>query len=199
MRALLVAMNAWVKDGKEPPASQYPRISDDKLAALGAIQFPKLPDVALPTTIEKGYRVDYGPEFRTKGIISIEPPKIGNAYTVLLPQVDGDGNETTGVRMPAISVPLATYAGWNMRAKSIGAPQEMFSMVGSYFPFAKTKAEREQKHDPRPSIEERYSNRKEYLELVGAAARRLAETGYVLDRDVTKLIDYSAAEWDYLH
>ena len=81
----------------------------------------------------------------------------------------------------------------------VGAPDEMFSMVGSWFPFAKTKAEREQKHDPRPSIEERYANRAQYLELVGAAARRLAETGYLLDRDVPKVIDYSAAEWDYLH
>ena len=199
MRALLVAMNEWVKDGKEPPASQYPRVSDDRLVALGAVQFPKLPGVSLPTVIEKGYRVDYGPEFRSRGIISIEPPKVGKPYNVLLPQVDRDGNETTGIRMPAITVPLATYAGWNMRAKEVGAPGEMFSMVGSWFPFAKTKAERLEKHDPRPSIEERYSNRAQYLQLVGAAARRLAETGYLLDRDVPKVIDYSAAEWDYLH
>jgi hypothetical protein len=117
---------------------------------------------------------------------------------MLLPQVDQDGNETAGVRMPELAVPLATYAGWNMRSKEIGAPDEIFSMVGSWIPFPKTKAEREQQHDPRPSIEERYSNRSEYLQLVGAAARKLAEGGYLLDRDVPAMIDHSAAEWDFL-
>jgi hypothetical protein len=76
-------------------------------------------------------------------------------------------------------------------------PDEM-QHGGSWILFPKTKAEREQKHDPRPSIEERYTNRAEYLEQVGAAARKLAESGYLLDRDVPKLIEHSAAEWDYL-
>jgi hypothetical protein len=174
-------------------------VSDDKLVAAGAIQFPKIPGVGLPTRPEKAYHVDYGPEFRSKGIISIEPPKVGSAFPMLLPQVDRDGNETAGVRMPELAVPLATYAGWNMRSKEIGAPQEMYSMVGSWIPFPKTKAEREQKHDPRPSIEERYSNRAEYLQLVGSAARRMVEGGYLLDRDVPALLDHSAAEWDYLN
>ncbi len=71
-------------------------------------------------------------------------------------------------------------------------------MVGSWIPFAKTKAGREKAGDPRLSIEERYSGRAEYLERVGAAARRLAQAGYLLDRDVPALIDHSAAEWDYL-
>jgi hypothetical protein len=198
MRALLVAMDAWVKDDKQPPPSQYPRVSEDKLVAAGAIQFPKIPGVTLPKTPEKAYHVDYGPEFASKGIISIEPPKVGSAFPLLLPQVDSDGNETAGIRMPEQAVPLATYAGWNLRTKEIGAPEEMYSMVGSWIPFPKTKAEREQKHDPRPSIEERYSNRAEYLQLVGSAARKLAQSGYLLDRDVPALIDHSAAEWDYL-
>jgi Alpha/beta hydrolase domain len=198
MRALLVAMDAWVKESKEPPPSQYPKIADDKLVAAGAIQFPKIPGVALPTRPEKAYHVDYGPEFRSKGIISIEPPKVGNAFPLLLPQVDRDGNETAGIRMPELAVPLATYAGWNMRSKEIGAPDEMYSMVGSWIPFARTKAERERKHDPRPSIEERYKSRAEYLEQVGAAARKLVESGYLLDRDVPKLVEHSGEEWDYL-
>jgi hypothetical protein len=199
MRALLVAMNTWVKDGKEPPPSQYPRVADDKLVAEGALQFPKIPGVEVPARVEKAYHVDYGPEFRSKGIIRNEPPKVGEPFPLLLPQVDRDGNETAGVRMPEVAVPLATYAGWNMRSPSVGAPEEMYSMIGSWIPFPKTKGEREEKHDPRPSIEERYSNRAQYLQLVGAAARRLVESGYVLDRDVPALIEHSAAEWDSLH
>jgi hypothetical protein len=199
MRALLVAMDNWVKEGKQPPASQYPRIADDRLVAAGALQFPKIPGVVAPARLQKAWHVDYGPEFRSKGIISMEPPRVGEAFPLLLPQVDRDGNETSGIRMPELAVPLATYAGWNMRSKEIGAPEEMYSMVGSWIPFAKTKAEREEKHDPRPAIAERYATRTQYLQEVGAAARKLAETGYLLDRDVPKLIEHSAAEWDLLH
>jgi hypothetical protein len=197
MRALLVAMNAWVQDGKEPPPSQYPRVSDDRLVEPGAVQFPKIPGVVVPTRIERAYRTDYGPDFRSRGIISIEPAKVGDAFAQLLPQVDRDGNETTGIRMPEVQVPLATYTGWNMRAKQIGAPDEMYSMVGSFFPFPKTKTEREHSHDPRRAIAERYSNKAEYLDEFGAAARKLAEAGYLLDRDVPSLIDRGSAEWDY--
>lgn len=62
-----------------------------------------------------------------------------------LPQVDADGNETAGIRMPATAVPLATYTGWNLRSAGIGAPDELYSMVGSYIPFARTNAARVKK------------------------------------------------------
>src|SRR5579872_1388098 len=178
MRGLLVAMDRWVREGAPPPASQYPRIAQDSLVPLGAVQFPKIPGVTLPTHIQKAYRVDYGPEFRSAGIVTIEPPKVGKAFPILLPQVDGDGNETSGVRMPEIQVPLATYTGWNLRTPDIGAPDEMFSMQGSFFPFAGTKADRELHHDPRPSIEERYSGRAQYLERIQRAASSLVAGGY---------------------
>ena len=42
-----------------------------------------------------------------------------------------------------IQAPLATYTGWNLRAPEIGAPEEMFSMQGSWIPFARTRKERE--------------------------------------------------------
>ena len=198
MRALLMAMDRWVSEGVEPPPSLYPRIAQDTLVPLGAVQFPKIPGVKLPVHIEKAYRVDYGPEFRTHGIITIEPPRVGNAFAMLLPQVNGDGNDISGLRMPEVEVPLATYTGWNLRAPDIGAPEEMFSMAGSFIPFARTKAERELRHDPRPSVEERYSSRAQYLEKVEAAARRLVSGGYLLDADVPAVVEHSATEWDYL-
>jgi hypothetical protein len=199
MRALLVAMDRWVRDGAEPPPSLYPRIAQDTLVPLGAVQFPKIPGVSLPVHIQKAYRVDYGPEFRTGRVVTIEPPKVGNAFPILLPQVDRDGNETSGLRMPEVEVPLATYAGWNLRSPEIGAPEEMLSMQGSFIPFFRTKAERELRHDPRPSLEERYSGRAQYLEKVEAAARGLAARGYLLEADVPGIVEHSATEWDYLN
>jgi hypothetical protein len=198
MRALLVDMDRWAGEGKEPPPSQYPRIAQDTLVPLGAVQFPKIPGVALPVHIQQAYRVDYGPEFRTAGVISIEPPKVGRAFPMLLPQVNQDGNETSGLRMPELQVPLATYTGWNLRSPDIGAPAELNSMQGSFIPFLRTKADRELHHDPRPSIEERYASRAQYLEKIEAAARNLASGGYLLQGDIPQIVEHSATEWDYL-
>jgi hypothetical protein len=112
--------------------------------------------------------------------------------------VDRDGNETSGIRMPEIQVPLATYTGWNLRSPDIGAPEEMNSMQGSFIPFARTKAERELRHDPRASLAERYSGRADYLGKVEAAARKLAAEGYLLEADVPQVVEHSAVEWGYL-
>ena len=198
LRALLVAMNAWVRDGKQPPPSRYPKIADDKLVALGAVQFPKIPGIQFPTRIQKAWRVDYGPEFRTVGIVTIEPPKVGSAFPMRVPQVDADGNETSGIRMPAISVPLATYTGWNLRTPEIGASDELYSMVGSFIPFAHTKAECARTGDPRLSVEERYAGKQAYLDKVQAAARGLASQGYLLERDIPQVVERASAEWDYV-
>jgi hypothetical protein len=196
MRALLVAMDQWVANNMEPPPSQYPKIADNKLVALSDLKFPKIAGVSVPTRPQRAYHVDYGPDFRTLGIISIEPPKVGAPFPTLVPQVDADGNETSGVRMPDIQVPLGTFAGWNLRAPEIGAPDEMFSMVGSFIPFARTKAERERNQDPRRSVEERYTGREDYLAQVERAARNLVAGGYLLAQDVPKLVERGAASWD---
>ena len=53
-------------------------------------------------------------------MLTIQPPKVGEAFPVLVPQVDSDGNERDGVHLPEITVPLATYTSWNLRDPSIG-------------------------------------------------------------------------------
>jgi hypothetical protein len=196
LRALLVALDRWVADGQEPPPSLYPKISDGGLAALEAVRFPKLPGVQFPTRIQQAWHVDYGEEFRSAGIVAIEPPKVGRPFPMRLPQVDADGNETAGIRMPATVVPLATYTGWNLRSAEIGAPDEMDSMMGSFIPFARTKAERMKSGDPRLSVEERYAGKQEYLDKVQAASRVLVKDGYLLERDAPLVVERASAEWD---
>ena len=198
MRALLVAMNNWITTGAEPPDSQIPRIGKDNLVQVSALNFPKIPGIALPKEPTPVFRLDYGPDFRTKGIDSIEPPKIEGRYTVLIPQVDKDGNETSGIRLPDQVVPLATYTGWDLRDPAIGAPDAMFDMVGSMIPFARTRAEREKSGDPRPSIQERYSSREEYLKKVEAAAQPLVRQHLMLESDVPKFLEKASARWDML-
>jgi hypothetical protein len=196
MRALLDAMDAWVKDGTPPPDSQYPRVAAGQAVAPGGVRFPKIPGVAFPARVQLAYRADYGPQFRGAGIAAIEPPKLAGAFASLVPQVDDDGNEIGGVRMPELQAPLGTYTGWNLRTPDIGAPDELFSMVGSFLPFARTRTERLKSGDPRPSIEERYAGREEYLKKFEAAVRSLVKAGFLLEADVPKLMERGAAEWN---
>src|SRR5262249_49776311 len=145
------------------------------------------PGVALPKDTHYAWRLDFGPDFRTKGIVAFEPPKVSASFPVLIPQVDQDGNETSGIRLPELAVPLATYSGWNLRDPKIGASEAIQSMVGSFIPFARTKSDRDASHDPRLSIEERYKNREDYLTKVDAAARPLVAQHLVLDRDIPRI------------
>jgi len=198
LRALLVALDGWVAEGLEPPPSRYPKIADGSLTPLGAVAFPKLPGVQFPTRIQQAWHADYGEEFRSAGIVTIEPPKVGSAFPMRLPQVDADGNDTAGIRMPATAVPLATYTGWNLRSAAIGAPDELYSMVGSFIPFARTKAERVKSGDPRLSAEERYASKQAYLDQVEAAAHGLVQERYLLERDVASVVARASAEWDFV-
>lgn len=198
LRALLVAMNDWIDDGAAPPASEIPRINKDQLVAVGALNFPKIPGINVPKIPNYAWRMDFGPDFRSKGIVAFEPPKVGKPFPVLVPQVNSDGNETAGIRLPELSVPLATYTGWNLRDAKIGAPDEIQSMVGSFIPFARTKAEREKVGDPRPSIEERYKSKEEFLAQVAAATKPLLAQHLILARDVERIKEKASARWDEL-
>jgi hypothetical protein len=197
MRALLVALDAWAKDGTPPPPSRYAKIADGALVSPQAINFPKIPGVNFPRAIHEAWRVDYGPEFKTKGIISIEPPRIGKPFPVMAPQVDQDGIDLGGIRMPEVAAPLATYTGWNPRDQQTGAPDQLVDFAGSYIPFAKTKAERERVGDPRLSLEERYTSRAHYLGLVAEAGLKLVKDGYLLAEDLPDLVERAGRQWDY--
>jgi Alpha/beta hydrolase domain len=192
MRALLVALQEWLAKGKQPPASVYPLLAppDGKaqLVALGAYAFPKIPGVAIPHYYRQAFKLDF----------SSEPPKVGPPFPTLLPQVNLDGNETSGIRMPEIQVPLASYTGWNLRSPKIGAPDQMYSMAGSWIPFPVNKAERRKRKDPRLSIEERYQTKDDYLAKITAAAQQLVKDGFLLDGDIAYLRNRAAKEWDYV-
>lgn len=186
-RALLLQMQAWLKDGKEPSPSAYPRVSKDQLVSVGALAFPHVQGVTVPTHKREAYRLDF----------HTEPPKLGEPFPSLVPQVNQDGNETTGIRMPEIRVPLASNTGWNLRNRAIGGSDEMLSFTGSWIPFSRTRVERENRKDPRQSIEERYASKRVYLEKITEAIQELVQEGFVLEADVPKLRDRAAAEWDY--
>ncbi len=198
LRALLRAMDGWVSDGTPPPPSRYPRIEDGTLVKPEDLNFPAIPSVNFSTRIHKAYRADYGSRFRGEGIVTRQPPRIGPAFQILVPAVDSDGNERAGIKLPEVAVPLASYTGWNLFNATSGPTRELASMTGSFIPFSLTQAARQQKNDPRRSVEERYESREQYLEWVTQSARELIEEGYLLDEDLDEIVRGARRSWNYL-
>ena len=180
-RSLLVALDQWATQGIPPPDSRVPRSGDGTLARpspQAATGFPAIPGVRHPERVNELSVMDY----------SQQPPVPvpGKAYRVLVPKVDADGNELAGIRLPAISVPLGTHTGWNLRGAGFSPGALM--LVGSYFPFAATKEERQANGDPRPSLEERYPSHDAYVVAVSRAAAELQEARLLLAEDAERYV-----------
>jgi hypothetical protein len=198
-RALITDMNQWVNDGKEPPQSTYPKIAEKTLIPLAQWSFPKIPGVNKPHEMSLAYHMNREVAFdRIPGgreTIAIEPPQVGNAFGVLVPQSDADGNDLGGVRLPELQVPLATYTGWNLRDPGIGAPEQRVSFIGSWIPLAKTAEERKKSGDPRLSIAERYASREAYMSRFEQAAKKLVEQRFLLPEDLPAILERGKLEW----
>jgi len=182
-RALLVALDRWVRLGVDPPSSRHPQLSDGTLVSHSDIKYPNLPTVQWPYHVPGGYRADL------PGVFSVLP--------FIVPQVDSDGNDIGGIRLPEQAVPLGTYTDWAFRSEQTGAPETLVAMAGSYIPFAKTRGDRDRSHDPRLSVEERYGTRAEYMHRVEEAANRLVRERYLLQEDVKSIVDAAGQHWDW--
>ena len=196
VRALFRGLDRWIVDDVPPPPSQYPKIADGTLTAPAKAGWPAVPGYQLPQQPLRAFHLNFGADW-AKGIVSVEPPEIGKAFVVSVPAVDADGNVRAGIRLPDIAVPLATQAGWNYRDASIGAPDRLAGEIGSYIPFARTRADRDRAGDPRLSIEERYRNRDEYVGKFAASALELVDRGYLLADDVADLLKHAVEHYDW--
>ncbi len=182
MRALYAAMEDWVANGTEPPASQYPSNSDETLVPLE--------DLTLPVIDGKSAQ----PSFNVLQVMdhSQQPPARGATYPVLVPSVDADGIPQGGVRLPYVAAPLGTYAGWNLRKPGFGEG-DLCSLTGSYQAFPATASDA----DSRSPLEARYEDQSSYLEAVKSAAEDLVEERLMLADDIEyvlqKASDNSAA------
>lgn len=179
-RALLARLIDWARDGKAPPPSRHPRVASGDLVAptAQAMGFPDLSALGMtvpapnPLTVVDHEAV---PPLAAKGA--------GSEYTVLVPRVDADGLDGSGIRLPDVAVPLATYTGWNQRRAGF-APGQLCGLNGSMLPFAANAAERTARRDPRPSVAERYPTKAAYLERARSAAQALQRDGFMLAEDV---------------
>jgi hypothetical protein len=177
-RALFAALEEWL-DGREPPAGRFPRVANRELVASDrtSVGFPQIPGMAYTGVVDARYWLDF----------TMEPPTPIAPYPRLAPRVDSDGNMRAGVRHPFVEAPLATHTGWNLRRDGFGSG-ELCVASGMRIPFAKTRAERAAKRDPRPSIEERYANEREYQSAVKRAADRLVRERLLLKDDAEAIV-----------
>ena len=182
LRALLMALDRWVSEGVEPPASRVPTLGARTLVPPEALQFPAISGVEPPRCAN---RVEVLKDW-------VHPQQTSeSAYTALVPQVDADGNEVAGIRLPDIAVPLATHTGWNLY-KAPYPEGEFCDREGSYVPFAGTKAERLARGDSRPSLQERYATHEAYLQQVKEVVRELLEARLLLPEDAARFVDEAA-------
>ncbi|HEY7067610.1 MAG TPA: alpha/beta hydrolase domain-containing protein [Chloroflexota bacterium] len=190
-RACLVLLDEWATNGTPPPPNLIPRTAAGTLVtgeeAIKA--YPKIPGVNLPKGPSRRPRYNYGPEFESKGIMSVLPPESypGQEYATRVPMTGPDGTGIAGIRYPDVEVPLGTYNGWSLRKEGF-AKGEQFWNTGSFVPFARTKAEREASGDPRPSIEERYTSHEDYVEKVRQVCEKRVAERLMLQEDADRYV-----------
>ena len=179
MRALLIALTEWVENDVAPPASRFPSRIQGTLVTRDAAeaQFPRIPGVDFPEVMNELTVRDH----------SVEPPIEGAPYTVLVSAVDADGNSKGGLRHPLLTAPIATHTGWAVRIPGYAAG-DLFTVQGSYMPFAETAAERARTGDPRLSFDERYGSHAAWAAKVTAATEDLVTDRLLLREDADRLI-----------
>lgn len=186
--SLLVAMAKWIAEGKEPPASRYPRIADGSLVAshtdrgINPAAWNPLEGVNHPSAIYRPAAADYGSRWEREGIIDSHPQVAIGYYNPLVPAVNLDNNDSaeTTVLSPLTQAPVATFVPWNLRAEATGAPLSLARLAGGYIPLPTSPNEAAQTRDVRHSLTELYQDFDEYLAQFEAATDKLIAEGYLL-------------------
>ena len=198
-RAALENLRSWVADGIEPPESVFPRVKDATAVSREEVlrTLARIPGAALPRRdrLPSLAPMDLG-RHADDGIPDLPARFTGEPYPAFVSAVDAFGNELGGLRMPDVAAPVATHTGFNPRHPDTGGDGQILEYLGSTVPLARTAAARDAISDPRPSITERYANRKAYLAEVRAAAQRLVEARYLLAGDVGLCVALAGERYD---
>ena len=206
-RALFLALDKWTY-GVLPPASRVPKLSNGTMTLPASTGFPtSIPDPFGETSNGKvtytglkttRYRFNMGANFYDTGIPTINPPVLTGPYQVdtavpmisvdghpiypsFAPKTDSDGNDIAGVRLPDVTVPLATYTGWALRRGA--QADDGCEAAGQFVPFAPTAAARTASGDPRPSVAERYPTFDAYDSQVKTAMNSMIQDRLLLCED----------------
>jgi hypothetical protein len=196
-RAALINLDRWIREDVAPPPSRHPRLADATAVEREQVlvAFARLPGFTPPDPQRLPFirTVDLGGD-EAMGIGRF-PAHEGACYPALVSAVDADGNETAGIRLPDIAVPVGTHTGWNPRDPVTGSPEQIVPMNGLTLWFAPDEATRVARGDPRKSLAERYRDEADYGAKVRAAARRLAAERYLLEADMERVVEAAVARY----
>ncbi len=195
LRALLVGLTEWVRDGRAPSPSAYPTLRTGGLVAPDTRAMPTIPGVAIARVPYQPYRLSFGDEWARR-IITREPPSIGAPYTVLVPRADSLGNELGGIQSVELRVPVATYLPWQLRA--VAPTDRLVSFQGTFVPLPRTEADRVNSGDARPSLERLYSSRDAFLARVDRAIAALVAQRFLLPGDRAAARERMASTYDWV-
>lgn len=202
LRAALENLDKWVSSGEAPPDSRHPSLAEGTAVESYTLleKFKKLPGVRVAPRTTNAKRLDYGPEKRNGRTVQL-PAIEGEEYPAIVSDINDDFNEVGGIRLPDLTVPVATYTGWNLRHPDIGNPDLYIGITGGLagwtLPLPTTRAQRNESGDPRPSIEERYESKEVYLEQVRESAEALVAEGYLLAEDIEEVVERAEIRFDY--
>ena len=171
-RAMLVAMQAWIAEGVRPPASRYPDRAQGTLVRLEDAYSP------IPAL---GYRRQ---QARADFIEQMpDGPVVGGQYPIFVPRTGADGNVVSGIRLPILAAPRATYTGWNPVVGMEGT-QDLCTQMGGVVPLPAHPTP----GDSRPSLDALYPTPERYLAAVKDAADDLVAARLLLPQDAAWMV-----------
>jgi len=181
-RALLFALDNWVSKGTAPPASRYPTVASGQAVVPAALGFPNLGALtvpngaaATPLALSVSGTAPVNQLFVTDYRNPAPVADLNRQYTLLVPKVDANGNEASGIVMPELAAPVATYAAWNLRSAGHAIGENCIS-TGSALPFAVNPAAKNAA-DPRTTLAQLYPTRNDYYTKFDAATDALLAAG----------------------
>jgi hypothetical protein len=196
---LLEALGRWVMFDESPPQSSYPRVDAGELVAAEDYAYPSVPDVEAPVRPVLHPRFGWGDNWR-KGVMKQAMPELGPLFPVLVPAAGDDGNELGGLRTPHVTVPVASYIGWNYPAKNYNGAEStsIFSLSGGWLPFCATRAERKSRGDSRKSLDMLYKSRGDYLDKLRKSCEDLVAQGLMFGEDIGMVLEQGGAMYDFV-
>lgn len=197
-RALLVQLVDWIEEDDAPLPSQYPKRSTGSLVSIDHLDFPDIPKVQTPDVVHEAYRTDYGARFRTDGVMTTQPPRLGATFPSLVSQVDSIGNEVAGIQTVETRVPLATYMPWNLRVGAQRNADELTDFFGSVVHLPATAVEKRGAGDPRPAVSSLYEGKSAYMRRVRASADAMIERGTLLSADRDRVVRRAEELWNWV-
>jgi Alpha/beta hydrolase domain len=199
-RSLIPAMENWITRNINPPASQYPTVAAGTLVApsQAAIGFPVLTTASVPNitastaqSLNANFAGSISQIMVTNYSKAVPSYDLSKQYTVLVPKVDKNGNEISGILMPEMAVPVATYAGWNVRG-AFHAMGEGCSSTGSSIQLPLTAAAAQAAGDSRSALSNLYLGRADYINKFSTATDSLVSRGFLTNLDALNVYKLGA-------